>query len=125
MHSSSTGPGIWIASRTPAQMLNWVAVASPMRDTMSASPADRRLTPAGHTTGDNNWGLVPDPLPDMEYAPTSAGEVVRIDTRAGKQADSGTFPEQPLTLPPGTSLHILLDRKTLTTAFPILTVFGW
>ncbi len=94
---------------------NWVAVASPMRDAMSAS-ANRAHS--ADTTGDNNWGLVPDRLPQMEYAPTSAGEVMRISTAAGKQTDSSNFPEKPLTLPPGTSLHILLDRKTLTTAYP-------
>jgi alpha-L-rhamnosidase len=100
---------------------NWVAVASPIRDQMSGSANQAH---SADTTGDNNWGLVPDALPHMEYAPTSAGEVVRIDTAAGKQADSSTFPEKPLTLPPGTSLHILLDRKTLTTAYPILTISG-
>jgi alpha-L-rhamnosidase len=100
---------------------NWVAVASPMRDAMSASANKAH---SADTTGDNNWGLVPDPLPHMEYAPTSAGEVVRIGTPAEEQPGWGQFPEQPLTLPPGTSLHILLDRKTLTTAYPILTVSG-
>ncbi len=100
---------------------NWVAVASPMRDAMSATASQAHSADA---TGDNNWGLVPDPLPHMEYAPTSAGEVVRIGTAPAKQADSSTFPEKPLTLPPGTRLHILLDRKTLTTAYPILTVSG-
>ena len=100
---------------------NWVAVASPMRDAMSASANKAH---SADTTGDNNWGLVPDLLPHMEYAPTSAGEVVRIGAAASKQADSSAFTEQPLTLPPETSLHILLDRKTLTTAYPILTVSG-
>jgi alpha-L-rhamnosidase len=100
---------------------NWVDVASPMRDAMSASANQAHSADA---TGDSNWGLVPDPLPHMEYAPTSAGEVVQVGTPAGKQADSSTFPEQPLTLPPGTTLHLLLDRKTLTTAYPILTVSG-
>jgi alpha-L-rhamnosidase len=100
---------------------NWVPVASPMRGDMNASANQAH---SADTTGDNNWGLVPDPLPHMEYAPTSAGEVVRIDTPAGKQADSSIFPEKPLTLPPATHLHLLLDRKTLTTAYPILTVSG-
>lgn len=100
---------------------NWVAVASPMRGDMNASVNQAH---SADSTGDNNWGLVPDSLPHMEYAPTSAGEVVRIDTAAGKQADSSIFPEKPLTLPPGTSLHLLLDRKTLTTAYPVLTVSG-
>ncbi len=100
---------------------NWIAVASPMRDQMNPSVNQAH---SADTTGDNSWGLVPDALPHMEYAPTSAGEVVRIGTAAAKQADSSTFPEKPLTLPPGTSLHLLLDRKTLTTAYPILTVSG-
>jgi alpha-L-rhamnosidase len=100
---------------------NWVAVASPMRDAMSASASKAHSADA---TGDNNWGLVPDALPHMEYAPTSAGEVVRIDAAANQQPGWSAFPEKPLTLPPGTSLHLLLDRKTLTTAYPILTVSG-
>jgi hypothetical protein len=100
---------------------NWVAVASPMRDDMNPSANKAH---SADTTGDNNWGLVPDALPHMEYAVTSAGEVVRIGTPAEEQPGLSTFPETPLTLPPGTSLHLLLDRKTLTTAYPILTVSG-
>jgi alpha-L-rhamnosidase len=101
--------------------VNWVAVASPMRDAMNASANKAH---SADTTADNNWGLVPDALPHMEYTPTSAGEVVRIDAPAEEQPGLNMFPEKPLTLPPGTSLHILLDRKTLTTAYPILTVSG-
>ena len=100
---------------------NWVAVASPMRDDMNSSANQAH---SADTTGDNNWGLVPDALPHMEYVPTSAGEVVRVGTPADEQPGWSLFPEKPLTLPPGTSLHLLLDRKTLTTAYPILTVSG-
>ncbi len=100
---------------------NWVAVATPMRDDMNPSVNQAH---SGDTTGDNNWGLVPDVLPHMEYAPTSAGEVVRVGTPANEQPGLNSFPETPVTLPPGTSLHLLLDRKTLTTAYPILTVSG-
>ena len=100
---------------------NWVAVASPMRDDMNASANQAH---SADTTGDNNWGLVPDALPHMEYAPTTAGEAVRVGTPANEQPNWSLFPEKPLTLPPGTSLHLLLDRKTLTTAYPILTVSG-
>ena len=99
----------------------WVAVTSPMRDAMHASVNEAH---SADTTGDNNWGLVPDALPHTEYAPTSAGEVVRIGTPDDEQAGWNSFPEKPLTLPPGTSVHLLLDRKTLTTAYPILTVSG-
>ena len=34
------------------------------------------------------------------------------------------FPVQPLSLPPGVHLNLILDRKTLTTAYPQLTVSG-
>lgn len=99
----------------------WVAVASPMRDAIHATVNQAH---SADTTGDNNWGLVPDALPHMEYAPTGAGEVVRIDTTAGEYPDWNTFPGKPVTLPAGTSVRFLLDRKTLTTAYPILTVSG-
>ena len=92
-----------------------------MRDDMNPSVNQAH---SADTTGDNNWGLVPDALPHMEYAPTSAGEVVRIGTPAEEQPGLSTFPETPVTLPPGTSLHLILDRKTLTTAYPVLTVSG-
>jgi hypothetical protein len=92
-----------------------------MRDDMNPSVNQAH---SADTTGDNNWGLVPDALPHMEYAPTSAGEVVRVGAPAEEQPGLSTFPESPLTVRPGTSLHLLLDRKTLTTAYPILTVSG-
>jgi hypothetical protein len=101
--------------------VNWVAVASPMRDDMNPSANQAH---SADTTGNNNWGLVPDALPHTEYAPTSTGKNVRIDSPANEQPDWSLFPEKPLTLPPGTSLHLLFDRKTLTTAYPILIVSG-
>lgn len=99
---------------------NWVAVASPMRGSIfgnvnRAHSADVR--------GDNPWGLVPDTLPHMAYTPTSAGNVVRIDSDVPDR-DLMAFPDRPVSVPANTHLHILLDRKTLTTAYPILTVSG-
>jgi hypothetical protein len=99
----------------------WVPVASPMRD--SIYPTVNKAHSA-EVTGDNNWGLVPDTLPHMEYRPESVGEVVRVDTPGEQQPGWNKFPEQSLTLPPGTHVHLLLDRKTLTTGYPILTVSG-
>jgi alpha-L-rhamnosidase len=71
------------------------------------------------TTGDNAWGLVPDGLPKMEYAPTHAGDAVRADT-----AELKAFPASSVNVPASSHVHILLDRKTLTTAYPLLTVSG-
>jgi alpha-L-rhamnosidase len=93
----------------------WVPVASPMRDSIfpvnTAHSAD--------TTGDNPWGLIPDTLPPMEYSPTTAGHVVRTDL-----AELNSFPEAAVIVSAGQHLHILLDRKTLTTAYPQLIVSG-
>ena len=93
----------------------WVPVASPMRD--SIFPVNEAHSAS--VTGDNPWGLIPDALPHMAYAPTSVGETVRADI-----ALRAPFPDDPVLVPPQTHTHILLDRKTLTTAYPTLTVSG-
>ena len=95
---------------------SWVPAASPMRD--SIFPGTGKAHSAD-TTGDNFWGLIPDELPHMEFAPTSPGETVRADNDNLK-----TFPAASVTVPAGSHVHILLDRKTLTTAYPQLTVSG-
>ena len=76
------------------------------------------------TTGDNFWGLVPDELPPMEYSPTSPGAIVRVDSPAGDQQTLHAFPASPVTIPAGSHLHLVLDRKALTTGYPQLTVSG-
>src|ERR1035441_1027754 len=105
---------------------NWVAVATPMRDSVHGSVNKAH---SADTTGDNFWGLVPNGLPHMEYVPTSAGEAVRIDVvNSGRDPvspeDLRRFPASAVTVPFGAHVHLLLDRKTLTTAYPILTVSG-
>ncbi|HZL52888.1 MAG TPA: alpha-L-rhamnosidase C-terminal domain-containing protein [Terracidiphilus sp.] len=101
----------------------WVAVATPMRDSVHGGVNKAH---SADTTGDNFWGLVPDGLPHMEYAATSAGEIVRVDVvnRGAVAPEVSQFPAAAVKVPPGSHVHILLDRKTLTTAYPILTVSG-
>jgi alpha-L-rhamnosidase len=111
----------WIWNAPGGDAGKWFPVASPMRDSMFPSTAQAH---SADTTGDNNWGLVPDALPPMEYTPESAGEVVRVDMIGAEQPGLTRFPQSPATLPPGIHTHILLDRETLTTAYPILTVSG-
>jgi hypothetical protein len=100
---------------------NWVAVATPMRD---AIHADASRAHSASTSGNNAWDLVPDTLPSMEYSPTSAGEIVRLDMIGSEQPGLSKFPGTPATLPPGVHVHLMLDRHTLTTAYPALTVSG-
>ena len=99
----------------------WVPAATPMRD--SIFPGVNKAHSA-EVTGDNFWGLVPDLLPHMEYSATSAGLIVRVDSPRGGQ-DAKRFSGETLgTVPASTHMHLLFDRKTLTTAYPRLTVSG-
>jgi alpha-L-rhamnosidase len=104
----------WNSANTSSQ--NWVPAASPMRDSIYAGVSKAH---SAEVTGDNPWGLVPDTLPHMEYSNTSAGEVVRTNL-----PDLRGFPGTPITVPADSELHLMLDRKTLTTAYPQLTVSG-
>jgi alpha-L-rhamnosidase len=116
---------------------NWVKPGDPMRD--SAFPGTNRAHSADET-GDNPWGLVPDELPHMAYEETSPGTVVRgklpallvqelkfIEDGAPKTDSKRIrppFPAGPALIRPHSHVHVLLDRKTLTTAYPQLTVHG-
>jgi hypothetical protein len=106
----------WAWNDPAATSSSWVPAASPMRDSIYPTT---NVAHSADITGDNLWGLVPDSLPAMEYSPTSAGTTVRTDL-----SDLKAFPEVPATVPAGSHVHLLLDRKTLTTAYPLLTVSG-
>ncbi len=72
----------------------------------------------GAVVQNDNWQLVPDPLPPMEMTLSPAGHVVRatgIDRPAG-------FPEDAFTVPAHSKATILIDNSHLTTAYPELTV---
>lgn len=106
-------------SATPGP--HWVPAASPMRDSIFVGT---QLAHSADTTGDNPWGLIPDELPHMEYSRTESGSIVTLDDIANEQPGLAHFPEESATLPPGIHIRLTLDRKTLTTAYPELTVSG-
>jgi hypothetical protein len=106
----------WAWQDSGAAGSTWVPAASPIRENIYA---DVNKAHSADTTGDNPWGLVPDTLPRMEYSPTKPGEIVRTDL-----ASLHAFPTSPTAIPTQTHVHLLLDRKTLTTAYPRLTVSG-
>jgi hypothetical protein len=115
----------------------WVPAVSPMRDSIYGGVNGAH---SADTTGDNPWGLVSDGLPHMEYVETNPGEAVRSDLRGPqkvpgepgvmsvqvrtKLAEVSAFPAKQVSIPAGRHIHLLLDRKTLTTAYPRLTVSG-
>lgn len=94
----------------------WVPAASPMRENIYPTAARAGL--AGQTV-DNYWQLVPDELPHMAYTPTEAGRLVRTD-----EPGASAFPDKAVTIARDRHVHLLLDRKTLTTGYPQLTVSG-
>jgi alpha-L-rhamnosidase len=99
----------------------WVDAADPMRDSIYPGTGHAH---SAEITGDNTWGLVPDGLPHMAYEETSAGSIARLDGIAAEQPGLSSFPSSAATLPAKVHVHILLDRKTLTTAYPELIVSG-
>jgi hypothetical protein len=127
----ATGPGEqinaalydWAWDDPAATGPNWVPAASPMRD--SVFPGTNQAHSAD-ATGDNFWGLVPDALPPMEFSATDPGKAVRTQVlNAGPvQPHLDGFPAVSVTVPAGSHVHLLLDRKALTTAYPRLTVSG-
>jgi hypothetical protein len=102
----------------------WLPAAAPIREFVYASPNKAH---SADTKGNNPWGLVPDLLPAMEYAETSVGAAVvfqdlqKLTSRASKDEVLRILPDS---VPPRRHVHLLLDRKTLTTAYPRLTVSG-
>jgi alpha-L-rhamnosidase len=94
----------------------WVPAGGPMRENIYPSAARAGLN--GEQV-DNYWQLVPDDLPHMTYTPTEAGKVVRTDEPAAQG-----FPAKPVSISANRHVHVLLDRKTLITAYPLLTVSG-
>ena len=120
----------WAWQSSTATGGNWVPAASPMRD--SIFPGVSRAH-SSDTQGDNFWDLIPDELPHMEYTPTSAGTAVRTGVAALERLfplsaisvqPLQPFPSSAVPVPASSHVHILLDRKTLTTAYPQLTVSG-
>jgi len=99
----------------------WVPVGSPMRDSIYWGTARAH---SADVTQDNNWWLVPDRLPHMEYKAEEAGDVVMLDSIGEEQPGLSKFPASDAMLPPHIHTHLLLDRKTLTTGYPVLTVSG-
>jgi alpha-L-rhamnosidase len=116
----------------------WVPAASPVRE--SVYPTVNKAHSADET-GDNPWGLVPDLLPHMDYSGTKPGTVVCIERSDNtepkpqrecqqRESDVGHFVPMstwfklPPRIPANSHVHLILDRDTLTTAYPQLTVSG-
>jgi alpha-L-rhamnosidase len=95
---------------------HWVHAAGAMRESIYAS--DNRALSAGRESH-NRWSLVSDTLPQMEFREVAAGRVVRSDVAGAER-----FPLQPITIPAGSAIELLLDASTMVSGFPELEVSG-
>ena len=68
----------------------------------------------------SHWELVQDSLPPMEHRLVDAGVPVRVEGMPSTPA----FPAAPLEVPANSHVTLLLDHRTLQTAYPELTISG-
>lgn len=106
----------WNWNGPAAEGESWLPAVSPIREWIA--PADNRAYSAD-ADRNNPWGLIPDSLPEMEYSATTPGMVVRTDLPTLR-----AFPSNAVSVPASSHVHLLLDRSTITTAYPRLTVSG-
>lgn len=96
---------------------DWVAASDAIREVIYPKAGKPESRAFGFRFA--HWGLVPDPLPQMVHEPTAAGTVVRTDLDGGRD-----FPVRPVVVPAHRQVALLLDRGTMTSGYPELTVSG-
>jgi alpha-L-rhamnosidase len=108
----------WTWQQPSDTSLHWVAARTAMREDDSSEAGQAA---SEYDVANIPWRLLPDPLPQMTYSDESPGAIVRAGV--ADAAGSG-FPASALVIPPHTTTQLLLDHKTLTTAYPALTFSG-
>jgi alpha-L-rhamnosidase len=109
------------AERIDGRLLDW-SWDQPGADSVGWEAA-RLLGPAASREAQDapsHWELVEDSLPPMEHRLVDAGVPVRVEGMASLP----TFPAAPLEIPANSHIVLLLDHRTLQTAYPELTVTG-
>ena len=109
------------AEKIDGRELNWSWDQS--GDDSSGWETPRLLGPAATREAQDapsHWELVQDSLPPMEHRLVDAGVPLRVEGIASTPA----FPEEPLEIPAHSHISLLLDHRTLQTAYPELTMSG-
>jgi alpha-L-rhamnosidase len=102
----------WDSAASPAA--RW----TPAREIWRGHPRTIREGP-GWMQSPEGWLLVPNPLPPLVHLAEDAGHVVRSSSAA---AVGGSL--ERVVVPANADVTILLDRRTLTNAYPSITVSG-
>ena len=109
----AAGPGEELDGRH----FDWNWTGSGGGDWQPAEPLSHGA-PRGIQDAPNAWGLMPDPLPPMEWTPISPGAVVR----SSGAPEAAGFPDAPVTIPAHQHATLLLRTPAEMTAYPELTV---
>jgi alpha-L-rhamnosidase len=95
---------------------HWVHAKGAIREVIYP---DGSVAASRQESADAPWALVPDTLPHMKYELEDAGHVVRTDLPG-----SNDFPRKPASIPTHSHVHIMMDRGSLTTAYPRVMFSG-
>jgi alpha-L-rhamnosidase len=106
------------AEKMDGRLLDWDWQAGSAGHWSKAKPLEGASVLGGALQNDN-WPLVPDPLPAMQMEAEPVGKVVRA-----LGIDAAGFPGEPINIPAHSKVEILIDSSHLTTAYPELTVSG-
>jgi alpha-L-rhamnosidase len=112
----AAGPG----ERLDGAKFDWEWSSDSRKESWTKPISLGRAALRGTTDAPNNWQLVADPLPAMQFSETEAGRVVRA---TGMDVPTGN-PLNDFTVPAHAKVGILLDNSQLTTAYPALVVSG-
>lgn len=98
----------------------WDTPASNATQWSKAQPIGN-AAPAGAQDSPTRWMLEKNTLPPMQYSPITAGHIVRL---TGLPLSTAASLEKQITIPANSHVTILLDRESLTTAYPSLHIQG-
>lgn len=103
----------WDRADSPAD--RW----QPVREVWRGHPRTISEGP-GWMQSPEGWLLVPNALPPLRHDPTEAGVVARASSPAVKPGSEVSS----LVVPARSEMRLLLDRRTLTSAYPAIVVSG-
>src|SRR6266568_5543937 len=108
------------AERIDGALFDWFWNDAASRGKWEKAAPIGNASERGAVLQNNNWQLMPKPLPPMQMELRPVGRVVR----ASGVEPPANFPGAGFEIPAHATVSLLLDRSHLTTAYPELTVSG-
>ncbi len=108
------------AERIDGALFDWFWNDAASRGKWEKAAPIGNASQRGAVLQNNNWQLMPNPLPPMQMELRPVGRVVR----ASGVEPPANFPGAGFEIPAHATVSLLLDESHLTTAYPELTVSG-